>query len=59
MQTFNLSMDNRQAGITFLLISTGSYLTFPGVLTLGIFSAFILLLPAPFNQIVNHHPGFL
>ncbi len=43
--TFKLSMDNQQAGITLIVIGAGAYLSFVDVLSLGTFSAFILLLP--------------
>ncbi len=45
MQTFKLSMDNMQAGVTLLVIGAGAGLSFAGLLSLGTFSAFILFLP--------------
>ena len=44
-QIFSISMDNIMAGIMLIVVSSGVYLTFAGTLTLGTFSAFILLLP--------------
>ena len=45
IQSFKLSMDHQQAGLTLLVIGAGACLSFAGMLTLGSFSAFILLLP--------------
>lgn len=45
MLAFKLSMDNQQAIITMLVIGLGACLNFAGMLTLGTFSAFVLLLP--------------
>jgi ATP-binding cassette subfamily B protein len=45
MLTFKLSMDNQEAILTLLVIGAGAILSFSGMLTLGTFSAFILLLP--------------
>ena len=46
MLTFKLSMDNQQANLSLLVIGAGAILSFAGMLTLGTFSAFILLLPS-------------
>jgi len=46
MLTFKLSMDNQQANLSLLVIGAGAILSFVGMLTLGTFSAFILLLPS-------------
>lgn len=51
MQTFKLSMDNLQAAITLLVIGAGAGLSFAGQLSLGTFSAFILLLPVVMRAI--------
>jgi len=51
MQTFKLSMDNQQAGITLVVIAGGAWLSYAGSLTLGAFSAFILLLPVVMGAI--------
>lgn len=51
MQVFKLSMDNLQAGITLLVIVVGAGLSFAGLISLGTFSAFILLLPVVMRAI--------
>ena len=53
LQTFKLSMDNMQAGVTLLVIGAGAGLSFAGVLSLGTFSAFILFLPIVMRAIGN------
>lgn len=53
MQTFKLSMDNQQAAVTLLVIGGGACLSFSGTLSLGAFSAFILLLPPVMGAITN------
>ena len=53
LQTFKLSMDNMQAGVTLLVIGAGAGLNFAGVLSLGTFSAFILFLPIVMRAIGN------
>ena len=56
LQTFKLSMDNMQAGVTLLVIGAGAGLSFAGVLSLGTFSAFILFLPVVMRAIGNWRP---
>ncbi len=53
LQTFKLSMDNMQAGVTLLVIGAGAGLSFAGVLSLGTFSAFVLFLPIVMRAIGN------
>lgn len=53
MQSFKLSMDNQQAGITLLVICCGAFLTFIDGLSLGAFSAFILFLPVVMGAITE------
>ena len=53
LQTFKLSMDNVQAGVTLLVIGVGAGLSFAGWLSLGTFSAFILFLPVLMRAIGN------
>jgi len=53
LQTFKLSMDNMQAGVTLLVIAAGAGLSFAGLLSLGTFSAFILFLPVLMRAIGN------
>ena len=53
LQTFKLSMDNMQAGVTLLVIGAGAGLSFAGMLSLGTFSAFILFLPIVMRAIGN------
>lgn len=53
LQTFKLSMDNMQAGVTLLVIGAGAGLSFAGWLSLGTFSAFILFLPVLMRAIGN------
>lgn len=42
---FKLSIDNQQASLTLLVIGIGACLSYAGMLSLGTFSAFIMLLP--------------
>ena len=53
LQTFKLSMDNMQAGVTLLVICAGAALSFAGMLSLGTLSAFILLLPVVMRTLGN------
>jgi ATP-binding cassette subfamily B protein len=53
LQTFKLSMDNMQAGVTLLVIGAGAGLSFAGWLSLGTYSAFILFLPVAMRAIGN------
>ncbi len=53
LQTFKLSMDNMQAGVTLLVVGAGAGLSFAGLLSLGTFSAFILFLPVVMRAIGN------
>ena len=53
LQTFKLSMDNMQAGVTLLVIGAGAGLSFAGWLSLGTYSAFILFLPVAMHAIGN------
>lgn len=53
LQTFKLSMDNMQAGVTLLVIGTGAGLSFAGWLSLGTFSAFVLFLPVVMRAVGN------
>lgn len=51
MLAFKLSMDNQQANLTLFVIVVGAWLSFAGMLTLGTFSAFLLLLPGVIQSI--------
>lgn len=53
LQTFKLSMDNMQAGVTLLIVGAGAALCFAGLLSLGTLSAFILLLPVMMRAIAG------
>jgi ATP-binding cassette subfamily B protein len=53
LQTFKLSMDNMQAGVTLLVIGAGAGLSFAGWLSLGTYSAFILFVPVAMRSIGN------